>query len=108
LNRDLPDLNVDVRGAGVLEIALDCVVLPVCLGNAVSELGFHEKQRPLEVVARRVAVPAVIEPAEIAQEILDLGVLGLITKRVVLDGLRAANVVDADYKRLEILDHANS
>lgn len=64
----------------------------------------HKEQRLLEIVPNRIAVPAVVEPAEVTQEIFDLRVLGLVPEGVVLDGLCPSNIVNADHERFDILN----
>ncbi len=81
-------VNVDLRGRRVGQEILEDVVLPVGVQDAVRELAVKEVEGLCEVVLNRVAVPAVVEPAELAQEILRLRVVRLVFEVVIVNGLQ--------------------
>src|SRR5262249_33110445 len=56
-----------------------------------------------KVVLNGVAVAAVVERAELGQKVLRLRILRLVFKGVGVDGFGAAEGVDADHQRAEVL-----
>src|SRR5437016_13995988 len=54
-----------------------------------------------------VPVAAIVEAAEFCEEILGLAVAGMIFEALVLDRLRASQLVDADHERTEIPESAD-
>src|SRR5581483_5611905 len=55
----------------------------------------------------RVAVTAVVETAEFRKEILGLPITGMIFEALVVDGLRAPELVNPNHQRAEILKGAD-
>ena len=104
---DFLHVHVDLGRGGVGDEFLDDVVLAVGVEDAVGELAVEEVQRLREIVLNRVAVAAVVERAKLRQKILRFGVLRLVFEVVVVDGLGAAQIVDADHQRAEVLEGAN-
>ena len=100
-------VDIDFGRGGIGDEFLDDVVLAVGVEDAVGELAVEEVEGLREIVLNGVAVAAVIEVAKLREEILRFGVLGLVFEVVVVDGLGAAQIVDADHQRTEVLEGAN-
>src|SRR6266852_3623487 len=105
--RDFLHVDVDLGGGSVGKEFTDDVVLAVGVENAVGELAVEEEERLREIVLNRVAVSAVIERAKLREKIFRFGILRFVFKVVVVDGLGAAQIVDADDERTEVLERAN-
>src|SRR5215831_4942584 len=100
-------VNVDVRSRCIRDEFLDDVVFAVGIENAVGELAVEEVEGLREIGLNRVAVAAVVEGAKLGQEILGFGILGLVFEIVVVDRFSAAQIVNADHQRTEVLERPN-
>jgi len=77
------------------------------LQNAVGELAVEEEERLREIVLNRVAVSAVIQRAKLREKIFRFSILRFVFEVVVVDGLGAAQIVDADDEGAEVLKGAD-
>ena len=105
--RDFLHVDVDLWGGGIGEKFPDDVAFTVDVENAVGELAVEEEERLREIVLNRVAVPAVIQCAKLREEIFRFHILRFVFEIVVVDGLGAAQIVDADDERAEVLECAD-
>ena len=105
LERDVADLDLDLV-AGAAEEPLDRGVLLVARHRRLGEGRIEEIEGLGVLLLHRRADAAVVLRDELDEEVLELGRLadGLVGQRVVLHGLRAADVVDPDDERLEAVD----
>src|SRR5260221_13811423 len=105
--RDLLYIDVDFRSRGIGEKFLDDIVLPVSVEDAVGQVAVEKVQRLREIVLDGVSVPAIVELAELREEIFGFGVLRFVFEVMVVDRFRAPEVVNADDQRAEILKGAD-
>jgi hypothetical protein len=107
LERNLFNIHVDLRGGRVGKEFPDDIVLAIRIENPVGQLAVEKLQGLREIVLDGVAVAAVVELGELREKVFGFRVLGLVFEVVVVDGLGAAQVVDADDEGAEVLKRAN-
>jgi len=100
-------VDVDLGSRCIGDELFNDLVFLVGVEDAVRQLSVEEVQGLREVVLDCVAVATVIERAKLREEILGLGILGLVFKIMVVDRLRATEVIDPNYERAEVLEGAD-
>ena len=99
---DVLDDDIDLVGGGVHHERFDAAALVVLGDRGVGQRWLEEQQRVGILPLDRRPDPAEVLHDELRQEVSKFRRLRLVSRRVVRDGLGAANLVDPDDQRLHL------